>query len=53
MALAGQKKKQNKRLFEELQCFFLCFFEISEFLDPKLEGEGTDRIQMLKVGNAG
>lgn len=26
MALAGQKKKQNKRLFEELQCFFLCFF---------------------------
>ena len=46
------KKKQNKRLFEELQCFFLCFFEISEFLDPKLEGEGTDRIQMLKGGNA-
>lgn len=26
MALAGQKKKQNKRLFKELQCFFLCFF---------------------------
>ena len=49
-----RKKKQNKQLFEELQWFFLCFFfEISEFWGPKLEGEGTERIQMVKGGNAG